>query len=88
MLFAAIFTQLNPDEQVWKNVKERVAKKFPSDEYEMRSLIREALTRLQEMPEIAREFFDHHELAIPRALGGGNTSGLGLPLAMCAVFVP
>jgi hypothetical protein len=28
------------------------------------------------------------QLVIPRALGAGNISGLGLLLAMCAVFVP
>ena len=53
--------QLNPDEQVWKNVKERVAKQGPRDKYELRVMIRKALERLQELPEIVRGFFAHPE---------------------------
>jgi len=53
--------QLNPDEQVWKNVKERVAKQFPRDKYDMRKMLREALERLKELPEIIRGFFRHPE---------------------------
>lgn len=53
--------QLNPDEQVWKNVKERVAKKLPRDKHELRSLLTQALERLQAMPEIVRGFFRHPE---------------------------
>jgi transposase len=51
--------QLNPDEQVWKNIKERVAKQFPKDKHEMRLLILQAFKRLQEMPQIVRGFFAH-----------------------------
>lgn len=53
--------QLNPDEQVWKNVKERVAKQGPHDKYELRVMIRKALERLQQMPQIVRGFFAHPE---------------------------
>jgi len=51
--------QLNPDEQVWKNVKERVAKQFPKDKDEMRAMLQKALERLQSLPEIVRGFFAH-----------------------------
>lgn len=53
--------QLNPDEQVWKNIKERVAKQSPRDKYELRVMIRKALERLQQLPEIVRGFFNHPE---------------------------
>lgn len=53
--------QLNPDEQVWKNVKERVAKQFPTDKWQLRTLLTQALERLQQMPEIVRGFFAHPE---------------------------
>lgn len=53
--------QLNPDEQVWKNVKERIAKQGPRDKYELRAMIRKALERLQTLPEIVRGFFSHPE---------------------------
>jgi transposase len=53
--------QLNPDEQVWKNIKERVAKQVPMNKYEMRIMLRDALERLQSMSEIVRGFFTHPE---------------------------
>ncbi|MBS0493648.1 MAG: transposase, partial [Proteobacteria bacterium] len=53
--------QLNPDEQLWKNVKERVAKQFPTDKWQLRALLNKALERLQVMPEIVRGFFAHPE---------------------------
>jgi hypothetical protein len=53
--------QLNPDAQVWKNIKERVAKQIPRDKYEMRVMLRNALERLQSQPEIVRGFFAHPE---------------------------
>jgi len=53
--------QLNPDEQVWKNIKERVAKKHHSTKEELRNLLSESLVRLQKMPEIVRGFFRHPE---------------------------
>lgn len=53
--------QLNPDEQVWKNIKERVAKQGPQDKFDLRILVRKALERLQALPEIVRGFFAHPE---------------------------
>ena len=55
--------QLNPDEPVWKNVKERVAKQKPVDQSSMRRLIQAALERLQGLPEIVRGFFRHPDCA-------------------------
>jgi transposase len=51
--------QLNPDEQVWKNVKERVAKQKPTDRASLRSLIEQALKRLQDLSQIVKGFFRH-----------------------------
>lgn len=51
--------QLNPDEQVWKNVKERVAKQKPTDKASLRSLIEQSLKRLQDLPDIVAGFFRH-----------------------------
>lgn len=53
--------QLNPDEQVWKNVKERVSKQMPSDKIHLRTLIQDALTRLQGLADIVKGFFRHPE---------------------------
>ncbi len=51
--------QLNPDEQVWKNVKERVSKQNPSDKFQLRELLRAALERLAAATEIVAGFFRH-----------------------------
>jgi len=53
--------QLNPDEQVWKNIKERVAKQLPYDERELIKFIIDALERFKSMPESIMEFFKHLE---------------------------
>jgi transposase len=53
--------QLNPDEQVWKHVKERVAKQGPADKFQLRIMVRDALERLQRLPEIIAGFFRHPE---------------------------
>jgi len=53
--------QLNPDEQVWKHVKERVAKQGPADKYELRIMVWKALERLRSLPEIVAGFFRHPE---------------------------
>ena len=45
--------------QVWKHIKERVAKQKPTDKYSLRILLREPLERLQGLPEIVRGFFRH-----------------------------
>jgi len=57
--------QLNPDEQVWKNVKERVAKQKPVDKWSLRILLNGALVRLQGLPDIVRGFFRHPDCARP-----------------------
>ena len=51
--------QLNPDEQVWGNVKRRVAKKLPQNKIELKQMLSAALRRLQKMPAIVRGFFAH-----------------------------
>ncbi len=51
--------QLDPDEQVWQNVKERVAKQAPTNKYQLR--IREALEYLQKLPFIVAAIFRHPE---------------------------
>jgi len=51
--------QLNPDEQVWKNVKSQVSKKCPSDFHEMRGFVREGLELLKGMPDVIKGFFRH-----------------------------
>lgn len=53
--------QLNPDEQVWKNVKERVAKQPITDRAGLHSLIEQALQRLQALPDLVTSFFRHPE---------------------------
>lgn len=51
--------QLNPDEQVWGNVKKRVAKRLPQNKVELKQMLIGALRRLQKMPAIVRGFFSH-----------------------------
>jgi transposase len=53
--------QLNPDEQVWGNVKARVSKQLPKTMGELKSKIIGALRRLQKLPEIVQGFFHHPE---------------------------
>jgi transposase len=53
--------QLNPDEQVWKNVKEDVSKRCPRNFQEMHEFAICALNWLREMPNIVRGFFAHPE---------------------------
>jgi len=51
--------QLNPDEQVWKNVKGQAAKKCPFDVREMRGFLRNAFEDLKQTPEVVMGFFRH-----------------------------
>jgi len=51
--------QLNPDEQVWKNVKRQSAKKCPSDILEMRGFLRNAFEDLRKTSEVVMGFFRH-----------------------------
>ena len=53
--------QLNPDEQVWKNVKERVAKQCPKDKPTLKMMLQNALECLQSLPGIVKGFFRHPE---------------------------
>lgn len=55
--------QLNPDEQVWKNVKERVSKQKPTGKASLRSLIEQGLQRLQALPAIVMGVFRHPDCA-------------------------
>ena len=50
---------LNPDEQVWGNVKARVAKRAVRTKDDLQMKIQEALERLRELPEIVVGFFHH-----------------------------
>lgn len=51
--------QLNPDEQVWKNIKERVSKMLPTDKFDLREKIKDALNRLANASHIVAGFFRH-----------------------------
>jgi transposase len=53
--------QLNPDEQVWKNIKERVAKQFPKNKFDLSKMIKDAFEKLKKTPKIVRAFFAHPE---------------------------
>lgn len=55
--------QLNPDEWVWKNVKnDRLAKAGATTKHELRQLAISALRRLQRVPALIRGFFNDPEL--------------------------
>jgi len=51
--------QLNPDEQVWKNVKGQAAKRCPFDVREMRRFLRNVFEDLKQTPEVVMGFFRH-----------------------------
>lgn len=51
--------QLNPDEQVWLNVKTRVAKKLLQNKVELKAMILSTLHRLQKLPALVTTFFQH-----------------------------
>lgn len=53
--------QLNPDEQVWKNVKAEVAKKPAGNKFDFRLAVEKALLRLQSMTNVVASFFRHPE---------------------------
>lgn len=56
--------ELNPDEWVWKNVKnDRVAKQVPMNKADLKSLALGALRRLQKLPHLVRGFFADPHLA-------------------------
>ena len=49
--------QLNPDEQVWAHVKQRVSSQFVESKDEMKRLTLGALRRIQKFPNLVRSFF-------------------------------
>ena len=51
--------ELNPDEQVWANVKSRVAKATVQTKEEMKSLVNGALKRIQKLPRLVIGFFEN-----------------------------
>jgi len=51
--------QLNPDEQVWGNVKARVAKATTTDKPTLKAQLTAALERLKAMPQLVAGFFRH-----------------------------
>jgi len=55
--------QLNPDEQVWRSVKECVAKQKPLGKTSLRRLFQAALERLQTLPELVRGLSRHPDFA-------------------------
>lgn len=50
---------LNPDEQVWGNVKSRVAKQAVVDQFDLLEKMTAALERLRELPLLVAGFFRH-----------------------------
>ncbi len=50
---------LNPDEQVWGNVKARVAKQTVTNKIALREKLTAALDRLKTMPQLVAGFFRH-----------------------------
>ena len=60
--------ELNPDEWVWKNMKhDRIKRTVPMSKGHLWTLAREALLRLQKMPETVMGFFGDPHLAYIRA---------------------
>ena len=53
--------ELNPDEQVWGNIKSRVGKTVIQNKEQMRALLTAALRRLQRNPDIVQGFLFHPE---------------------------
>jgi transposase len=51
--------ELNPDEQVWKNVKATIAQKLPKNPQELREIAREALRELAARAQTIAGFFRH-----------------------------
>jgi transposase len=60
--------QLNPGEQVWKNVKAEVAKKPSGNKFDFRLVVEKALLRLQGMTQIVASFFRHPECSFVNLL--------------------
>jgi transposase len=54
--------QLNPDEWVWNNVKQRVAKPFINSREQLLDVTRQALTTLQNMPKSIQSFLQDPDI--------------------------
>ncbi|MDD2770579.1 MAG: IS630 family transposase, partial [Methylococcus sp.] len=52
---------LNPDEQVWAQVKRRVSKRLVQSKDDMKRLALGALRRIQKLPELVKSFFRQPE---------------------------
>jgi transposase len=50
---------LNPDEQVWGNVKGHVAKQTVANKFDLKQKIQRALGRLRALPKVIAGFFRH-----------------------------
>ena len=50
---------LNPDEQVWANVKARVAKQTVANKIDLKQKVSAALARLRALPDLIAGFFRH-----------------------------
>lgn len=62
-IIPAYSPELNPDEQVWKNVKAEVSKQKLLDRESLFKLTQKALTRLKDAPKTIMGFFRHPEVA-------------------------
>jgi len=49
----------NPDEQVWGYIKPKIAKQIPQSMEKLKAYAEDALSGLQNLPEIIRSFFKH-----------------------------
>ena len=59
--------ELNPDEWAWKNIKhDQIKKAVPMSQQHLFELARNALCRLQQVPETVRGFFGDPSLAYIR----------------------
>jgi transposase len=54
--------QLNPEDWVWNNVKQRVAKQFINSREQLIEVTRQALTTLQNMPKTIQGFFQDPDI--------------------------
>ncbi len=58
--------ELNPDEQVWNEVKyRRVGRRSPRTKEQLRTLLHSSLFALQRLPKLIRSFFNYRAPAMP-----------------------
>jgi len=53
--------RLNPDKQVWGQVKRRVSRRLVQNREDMKRLVLSALRRIQKLPELVKSFFRHSD---------------------------